>query len=135
MPDRRPAAVFQTAVVATARQITVLALASDDQRSGLAFARPSLVSAQRRKLELAACAHRAGVTIALPGAAYNDKQQTQRREQDRRASRRRLPGLRRPLAGTPQADRHPSTSLILASAVGGVSGFRMWSVLSTAGEN
>jgi len=65
---------FQTAVVATARKMTVLAwhLVTKDQ--DYAFARPSLVSHKRRKLELAAGAPSRRGNYRLPAAAYDDKQ-------------------------------------------------------------
>lgn len=64
---------FQTAVVATARKMTVLAwhLVTKDQ--DYAFARPSLVTHKRRKLELAAGAPSRRGNNRTPGAAYNDK--------------------------------------------------------------
>jgi transposase len=65
---------FQTAVVATARKLTVLAwhLVTKDQ--DYAFARPSLVTHKRRKLELAAGSPSRRGNYRTPGAAYNDKQ-------------------------------------------------------------
>jgi hypothetical protein len=71
---------FQTAVVATARKLTVLAwhLVTKDQ--DYAFARPSLVSHKRRKLELVAGAPSRRGNHRIPGAAYNDKQ---RRNQEK----------------------------------------------------
>jgi transposase len=71
---------FQTAVVATARKLTVLAwhLVTKDQ--DYAFARPSLVAHKRRKLELAAGAPSRRGNHRLPGASYNDKQ---RRNEER----------------------------------------------------
>jgi transposase len=65
---------FQTAVVATARKMTVLAwhLVTKDQ--DYAFARPGLVTHKRRKLELAAGAPPRRGNFGRPGAAYNDKQ-------------------------------------------------------------
>jgi hypothetical protein len=76
---------FQKAVVATARKLTVLAwhLVTKDQ--DYAFARPSLVSHKRRKLELAAGAPSRRGNHGLPRAAYNDKQQ---RDQERLAVER-----------------------------------------------
>lgn len=76
---------FQTAVVATARKMTVLAwhLATKDQ--DYAFARPALVAHKRRKLELAAGAPSRRGNHGLPGAAYNDKQ---RRNQEKAAVER-----------------------------------------------
>lgn len=64
---------FATAVVATARKLTVLAwhLATKDQ--DYAFARPALVTHKRRKLELAAGAPSRRGNYRTPGAAYNDK--------------------------------------------------------------
>jgi transposase len=66
---------FQTAVVATARKMTVLAwhLVIKDEDS--AFARPGLVTHKRRKLELAAGAPSRRGNYRTPGAAYNSKQQ------------------------------------------------------------
>jgi transposase len=71
---------FQTAVVATARKMTVLAwhLATKDQ--DYAFARPSLVAHKRRKLELAAGAPSRRGNHGVPRAAYNDRQ---RRSEER----------------------------------------------------
>jgi transposase len=65
---------FQTAVVATARKLTVLAwhLVTKDQ--DYAFARPSLVTHKRRKLELAAGSPSRRGNYRTPGAACNDKQ-------------------------------------------------------------
>src|SRR3954463_354492 len=65
---------FPTAIVATARKLTVLAwhLVTKDQ--DYAFARPSLVSHKRRKFELSAGAPSRRGNYGLPGAAYNDKQ-------------------------------------------------------------
>jgi len=76
---------FQTAVVATARKMTVLAwhLATKDQ--DYAFARPALVTHKRRKLELAAGAPSRRGNHRHPGAAYNDKQ---RRQQEAAAAAR-----------------------------------------------
>jgi transposase len=73
---------FQKAIVATARKMTVLAwhLVTKDQ--DYAFARPSLVTHKRRKLELAAGAPSRRGNYGLPGAAYNDKQ---RRNEEKRA--------------------------------------------------
>ena len=64
---------FPTAVVATARKMTVLAwhLVTKDQ--DYAFARPGLVAHKRRKLELAAGAASQRGNHRRPGAAYNDK--------------------------------------------------------------
>ena len=72
---------FQTAVVATARKLTVLAwhLVSKDQ--DYAFARPSLVSHKRRKLQLAAGAPSRRGNYRIPGAAYNDKQRRNEEKQ------------------------------------------------------
>lgn len=67
----------------------------DHLATGDAVARPSLVAHKRRKLELAAGAPSRRGNHGSPGAAYNDKQ---RREDDRRASRAFLPGLRRSVA-------------------------------------
>lgn len=65
---------FQTAVVATARKMTVLAwhLVTKDQ--DYAFARPGLVAHKRRKLELTAGAPTRRGNHGQPGVAYNDKQ-------------------------------------------------------------
>lgn len=65
---------FQTAIVATARKMTVLAwhLVTKDQ--DYAFARPGLVTHKRRKLELAAGAASRRGNFRAPGASYNDKQ-------------------------------------------------------------
>jgi hypothetical protein len=72
---------FQTAVVATARKMTVLAwhLVTKDQ--DYAFARPSLVTHKRRKLELAAGAPSRRGNYRIPGAAYNDKQRRNEEKQ------------------------------------------------------
>jgi transposase len=66
---------FPTAVVATARKMTVLAwhLVTKDQN--YAFARPGLLSHKRRKLELAAGAPSRRGNHGTPSAAYNSKQQ------------------------------------------------------------
>ena len=74
---------FQTAVVATARKLTVLAwhLVTKDQ--DYAFARPALVAHKRRKLELAAGAPSRRGNHRQPGAAYNSKQ---RRSQEAAAA-------------------------------------------------
>ena len=66
---------FPTAVVATARKMTVLAwhLVTKDQ--DYAFARPGLVAHKRRKLELTAGAPSQRGNHRRPGAAYNDEQQ------------------------------------------------------------
>jgi transposase len=76
---------FQTAVVATARKMTVLAwhLANRDQ--DYAFARPALVTHKRRKLELTAGAPSRRGNHRQPGAAYNNKQ---RRSQETAAAER-----------------------------------------------
>jgi transposase len=68
---------FPTAVVATARKMTVLAwhLVTKDQ--DYAFARPGLVAHKRRKLELSAGAPSRRGNFGAPGAAYNDKQRRQ----------------------------------------------------------
>ena len=78
---------FQTAVVATARKMTVLAwhLVTKDQ--DYAFARPSLVTHKRRKLELAAGAPSRRGNHRTPGRGLQRQAKTQRRETDRRASR------------------------------------------------
>jgi transposase len=72
---------FQTAIVATARKMTVLAwhLVTKDQ--DYAFARPSLVSHKRRKLELAAGAPSRRGNHQIPGAAYNDRQRRNEEKQ------------------------------------------------------
>ena len=105
---------FQTAVVATARKMTVLAwhLATKDQ--DYAFARPALVTHKRRKLELAAGA---AVTARQPPAARRRLQQqaTPRPVKGRRrASRARLPGPRRPLADQ-ETTRNPGSRLTISS--------------------
>ncbi len=76
---------FQTAIVATARKMTVLAwhLAVKDQ--DYAFARPGLVAHKRRKLELAAGAPSRRGNHRQPGAAYNSKQ---RRDEEKAAAER-----------------------------------------------
>jgi hypothetical protein len=68
-------------VVATARKMTVLAwhLVTKDQ--DYAFARPSLVTHKRRKLELAAGAPSRRGNYRIPGAAYNDKQRRNEEKQ------------------------------------------------------
>jgi transposase len=72
---------FQTAVVATARKMTILAwhLVTKDQ--DYAFARPSLVTHKRRKLELAAGAQSRRGNYRIPAAAYNDKQRRKEEKQ------------------------------------------------------
>jgi transposase len=65
---------FQTAVVATARKMTVLAWHLITKDQDYAFARPGLVTHKRRKLELAAGAAPRRGNYGTPGAAYNDKQ-------------------------------------------------------------
>lgn len=65
---------FQTAVVATARKMTVLAWHLITKDEDYAFARPGLVTHKRRKLELAAGAPSRRGNHGSPGAAYNDKQ-------------------------------------------------------------
>ncbi len=65
---------FQTAIVATARKLTVLAWHLINKDQDYAFARPSLVAHKRRKLELAAGAPSRRGNHGSPGAAYNDKQ-------------------------------------------------------------
>jgi transposase len=69
---------FPTAIVATARKMTVLAwhLVTKDQ--DYAFARPGLVAHKRRKLELSAGAPSRRGNFGNPGAAYNDKQRRQK---------------------------------------------------------
>ena len=71
----------QIAVVATARKLTVLAwhLVTKDQ--DYAFARPSLVSRKRRKLELVAGAPSRRGNHRIAGAAYNDKQRRNEEKQ------------------------------------------------------
>jgi len=71
---------FPTAIVATARKMTVLAWHLVTKNQDYAFARPSLVSHKRRKLELAAGAPSRRGNHRTPGAAYNDKQ---RRNQEK----------------------------------------------------
>lgn len=66
--------VFQKAVVATARKMTVLAWHLITKDQDYAFARPALVTHQRRKLELAAGAPSRHGNHGSAGAAYNDKQ-------------------------------------------------------------
>jgi transposase len=66
---------FQTAVVATARKMTVLAWHLVTKDEDYAFARPGLVAHKRRKLELAAGAPSLRGNHRKPGAAYNSKQQ------------------------------------------------------------
>jgi transposase len=66
---------FQTAVVATARKMTVLAWHLVTKDEDYAFARPALVTHKRRKLELAAGAPSRRGNYRTPGAAYNSKQQ------------------------------------------------------------
>src|SRR3954451_3213002 len=72
---------FQIAIVATARKLTVLAwhLVTTDQ--DYAFARPSLVSHKRRKLELMAGAPSRRGNHGTPGASYNDKQRRNEEKQ------------------------------------------------------
>ena len=66
---------FQTAVVATARKMTVLAWHLATRDEDYAFARPGLVTHKRRKLELAAGAPSRRGNHRQPGAAYNSRQQ------------------------------------------------------------
>jgi transposase len=66
---------FQTAVVATARKMTVLAWHLATRDEDYAFARPGLVTHKRRKLELAAGAPSQRGNHRQPGAAYNSRQQ------------------------------------------------------------
>jgi hypothetical protein len=68
---------FEKAVVATARKLTIVAwhLAVKDQ--DYAFARPSLVTHKRRKLELAAGAPSRRGNHGIPRAGYNDKARRQ----------------------------------------------------------
>jgi len=73
---------FQTAVVATARKMTVLAWHLITKDQDYAFARPALVAHKRRKLELTAGAPSRRGNYRLPGAAYNDKQ---RRDEEKAA--------------------------------------------------
>jgi transposase len=65
---------FPTAVVATARKMTVLAWHLITKDQDYAFARPGLVAHKRRKLELTAGAPSRRGNLGTPGAAYNDKQ-------------------------------------------------------------
>ena len=65
---------FQTAIVATARKMTVLAWHLITKNQDYAFARPGLITHKRRKLELAAGAPSRRGNYGTPGAAYNDKQ-------------------------------------------------------------
>jgi transposase len=64
---------FATAVVATARKLTVLAWHLATKGQDYAFARPALVTHKRRKLELAAGAPSRRGNYRTPGAAHNDK--------------------------------------------------------------
>jgi transposase len=68
---------FQTAIVATARKMTVLAWHLITKGQDYAFARPGLVTHKRRKLELAAGAPLRRGNFGTPGAAYNDRQRRQ----------------------------------------------------------
>ena len=81
---------FQTAVVATARKMTVLAwhLVTKDQ--DYAFARPSLVAHKRRKLELAAGAPSRRGNHRHPRRGLQQQATTQRRE-DRSPSKPNAP--------------------------------------------
>lgn len=65
---------YQTAVVATARKLTVLAWHLATRDEDYAFARPGLVARKRRKLELAAGAPPRRGTRSMPAAAYSSKQ-------------------------------------------------------------
>jgi len=66
---------FPTAVVATARKMTVLAWHLVTKNQDYAFARPGLLTHKRRKLQLAAGAPSRRGNHGTPGAAYNSKQQ------------------------------------------------------------
>lgn len=68
---------FPTAVVATARKMTVLAWHLITKDQDYAFARPGLVAHKRRKLELSAGAPSRRGNFGAPGAAYNDRQRRQ----------------------------------------------------------
>jgi transposase len=65
---------FQTAIVATARKMIVLAWHLITKDQDYAFARPALTAHKRRKLELTAGAPSRRGNYRQPGAAYNDKQ-------------------------------------------------------------
>ena len=65
---------YHTAVVATARKLTVLAWHLATRDEDYAFTRPGLVARKRRKLELTAGAPRRRGTRSLPAAAYSSKQ-------------------------------------------------------------
>jgi len=65
---------YQTAVVATARKLTVLAWHLATRDEDYAFARPGLVARKRRKLELTAGAPPRRGTSSMPAAAYSSKQ-------------------------------------------------------------
>ena len=110
---------FQTAVVATARKMTVLAwhLVTKDQ--DYAFARPSLVAAQAPQARARRRRTIPSRQLPPPGCGIQRQAKTQRREADRRTSRAGLPGLRRPLA-THQAGRHAGAGLMLDPRWGGV---------------
>ena len=71
---------FPTAVVATARKMTVLAWHLITKNQDYAFARPALVAHKQRKLELTAGAPSRRGNHRIPGATYNDKQ---RRHEER----------------------------------------------------
>lgn len=66
---------FQTAIVATARKMTVLSWHLVTKDEDYAFARPGLITHKRRKLELAAGAPPRRGNHRQPAAAYNSKQQ------------------------------------------------------------
>jgi hypothetical protein len=65
---------YQTAVVATARKLTVLAWHLATRHEDYAFARPGLVARKRRKLELAAGYPPRRGSRSMPAAAYSGKQ-------------------------------------------------------------
>ncbi|HEY6688218.1 MAG TPA: hypothetical protein VI094_18650 [Propionibacteriaceae bacterium] len=60
--------------MAAARKMTVVAWHLVTKNQDYGFARPSLVSHKKRKLELAAGAPSRRGDHRIPGAAYNDKQ-------------------------------------------------------------
>jgi transposase len=65
---------FQTAIVATARKMKVLAWHLVTKDEDYAFARPALITNKRRKLELAAGAPSRRGNHRRPGEAYHSKQ-------------------------------------------------------------
>jgi transposase len=74
---------YQTAVVATARKLTVLAWHLATRDEDYAFARPGLVAHKRRKLELTAGYPSRQGSRSQPASAYSSKQ---RRDQERQAA-------------------------------------------------